>query len=69
MNYDESKEFLKGAITGYIHSHEIDEVGELFETVAEITPLEFRICIMESIRKVMIPELYEGGKYIEMDEE
>lgn len=60
MTEDKTKEFLEGAITGFIQSREIKEVGELFETIAEISPLEFRVSVMESIRKVMIPELYGG---------
>ena len=66
---DETKEFLKGAITGYIESREINEVGELFEIIARISPLQFRISIMESIRKTLLPELYTSSKYTEMEEE
>lgn len=65
MIKDDTKEFLEGAITGFIQSREINEVGELFETIAEISPLEFRVSVMESIRKVMVPELYGGDKNYE----
>ena len=65
---DKTKEFLKGAITGFIQSREINEVGELFEIIAEISPLQFRISIMESIKKTLLPELYTSSKYTEMED-